>query len=70
MKSKAKKINIVDTFGTFCSLDNAKKTLSKILFSTISCFSSLYKSNASVRQPKNNQTFGICWIKDKTRNEY
>lgn len=46
------------TFGTFGSLDNAKKTLSKIFFSTISSFSSLYKSNASVRQPKNNQTFG------------
>lgn len=46
------------TLGTFGSLDNAKKTRSKMVRSTICSFSSRYKSTASVRQPKNSQTFG------------
>lgn len=56
----------LNTFGTFGSLDNAKNTLSKIFFSTISCFSSRYKSNASVRQPKNSHTFGNCCVCGQT----
>jgi Golgi nucleoside diphosphatase len=40
------------------SRDNAKNTLFKMPFSTISRFSSLYKSSDFVRQPKNSQTFG------------
>lgn len=55
----------VRTFGTFGSLDSAKKTLSKMCLSTISCFSPRYKSIASVRHPKNNQTFGNCSMKKR-----
>lgn len=40
------------------SRDSARKTLSKIPFSIISRFSSLYKSRLFARQPKNSQTFG------------
>lgn len=46
------------TFGVLTSRDNAKNTLSKIPFSSISRFSSLYRSRLAARHPKKSQTFG------------
>lgn len=48
------------TFGVFGSRDKARKTLSKIPLLTRSSFSSQYKSNDFVLQPKKSQTLGSC----------
>lgn len=54
---KWKKLNRL-TLGMLTSRDSARNVLSRMPFSSISFFSSLYKSRHFARHPKKSQTFG------------